>query len=404
MHLSAFTERKGTAERNQRLVGGATSSNSGFNSNDDTQTPPGPKPTKKQQTTGTTQTTKRQRQDASTEDADSEDEQSIRSPKRPRSASAAPITPSPGRAQTERLQGSNYHQTETSSTSTLPNVSAPASASQGTGGSTLALESSQPQGSSSRDHSDSNGSTSSTSSPHYGHNPESTIEDGRTVNIDPRTQRPIDYRAVRPRTPREQLLIQTALYYTLRDYETRYNATPPQTNHNDSYSSQETDIQMAHRSQWQGEGEVPPLMSIGRWIGTFEDLPGPEHMNLETAERMLGLRRNAEATAQAPTGEDAMDVSEDNGTAVHRNSTNETPVLRPIFYNTLNVLDAQAPVQNPAEQPQLPSHVPGDFFPTMEDQVNQNETPFAGAPLSPIEHFDDFDQFLDENPLFSVRW
>ena len=99
---------------------------------------------------------------------------------------------------------------------------------------------------------------------------------------------PQDLRYVRPQNLAEKLNIKAALLYTCLDYQRFHRGGPPAVPDEESYAEQYQRLQTLHRSKWGLPGQAPPLVLIGKWLGSFSQIPAPE-LTEAIAGQLLGI-------------------------------------------------------------------------------------------------------------------
>ena len=85
----------------------------------------------------------------------------------------------------------------------------------------------------------------------------------------------LDHRFVEPQHPREQLSIQTALFYPRTHYLALIGEHPPQTSEG-TYSTQWLHLLRLLEHKWIEPGSPPVLADVGPWYGSFSTVPVPD--------------------------------------------------------------------------------------------------------------------------------
>ena len=105
------------------------------------------------------------------------------------------------------------------------------------------------------------------------------------------TETILDYRFVVPRNSLEQLSIQAALSYPRKHYYALMGENPPHTS-DGTYCDQYVQLLDLLEQKWMGPGEVPLLVDVGQWYGSFSTVPTP---NLPDEVLEIMLRPGIEA-------------------------------------------------------------------------------------------------------------
>ncbi len=113
------------------------------------------------------------------------------------------------------------------------------------------------------------------------------------------TEANLDYRFVVPRNPLEQVRIQAALSYPRKHYYALTGEYPPHT-FDGTYCDQFLQLLSLLEQKWMGPGEVPLLVDVGQWIGSFSMIPTP-NMPDEVLEIMLRPQIGAPPASEAST-------------------------------------------------------------------------------------------------------
>ncbi|KAL2036934.1 hypothetical protein N7G274_010359 [Stereocaulon virgatum] len=103
-----------------------------------------------------------------------------------------------------------------------------------------------------------------------------------------------DFRYVRPQNLAEKLIIKAALLFTCLDYQRYHSEGPPAMPEEESFAEQYQRLLTVHRNRWSIPGQAPPLVLIGKWLGSFSQIPAPE-LTEAIAGQLLGIP--AESTA-----------------------------------------------------------------------------------------------------------
>jgi hypothetical protein len=99
---------------------------------------------------------------------------------------------------------------------------------------------------------------------------------------------PQDLRYIRPQNLAETLNIKAALLYTCLDYQRFHGEGPPAMPNEDCFAEQYQRLRNLHRSKWSLPGQAPPLITIGKWLGSFSQIPAPE-LTEAIAGQLLGI-------------------------------------------------------------------------------------------------------------------
>lgn len=113
----------------------------------------------------------------------------------------------------------------------------------------------------------------------------------------------LDFRYMEPQSLADRLSIKAALLFTRLDYRSIHGKEAPATPSEETWFSQYWCIQQQHQTETSQRDDVPVLVGIEEWYGSFSNVPIPK-VSQENYARLLQLCNNAEPppTASALSG------------------------------------------------------------------------------------------------------